>query len=487
MKKENIESIGLLDNIKEVGLFYKLKLFEKIPPEALPTDLALLTGAQKDELGYTMYWTNTCGYYHIAVIASKAISRDRHYEVTRDVNAVAIRPKLNVDTVPNDIDIIEFGEYPMFVENNPHIIDALNDLKDKNSTTNLTGKTYTLDGKNKTPEYEFNGIKYVPVKAVSDEILLGNGAVTQKDKTYWVKVEPVYWYVDHQTNTLVSQYALLGGIPYFKEEDVEPAVDMNGDVLRASSLEEQRTKMYSESFMKSFLNSSMLPDISKISKVKSITKPPVKNGIDYTSVVNVVEPLMVANNKFGIDHQIVRMLTDIKELLSSEEISDIDKQLIKETINRKKQIDKLKDGPFKEKLNKVLYLDLIDLKETLKDGGLEFPSNKQERYDKFNLKVNELLEAIKIRSKTVNLDLMKTYLNVIIKRVNDIIYINGGKRFSIICWRYVEQFIDMMVDALVLDDNELFDALEAFDLNNPNNFIWDFMFNTQVEGQTSVK
>ena len=66
MTIENVKNIRLLDNIREVGLFHKLPIFDGMYElEAKPTDLVVLSGGVRDGLGYTPYWTSTSGRDHI--------------------------------------------------------------------------------------------------------------------------------------------------------------------------------------------------------------------------------------------------------------------------------------------------------------------------------------------------------------------------------------------------------------------------------------
>ena len=469
MKKDNIRSIELLDNIEEVGLFSKLEVFEEkeIPIEAMATDLALLTGAVIDKFGYTNYLTKTTGEEYVAVIVPLSVDRNNHDSVRYDeTNEMAIRPALKIYKPPKT-DIVEYGEYPMFVENNPNIISALNNLKDNNIKSGLTGKKYTLQPGVKTDEYEFNGMKYVPVTAVADGKKLSNGNITKKGQIYWVKVQPINWYVDQNSCTLISEYALLSGVPYFDEDNEIP----KRETMSSIPYDSRQAYRYCISTIKTFMDNDMLQDITTISKAKTISVPTSEDGKDLkTDVRNLQQPFEYIDSN-SIDQKMVRLLRRIIEILSTQQLNPIDKKIILEAINRKKQIDKLPDGPFKEKLNRVLYLDLSDIHFT--SIGLE---SRKLKYESFKNKIDSLLEAIELRSKTLNLELLKTYINVINQKVKTLCVDKGRYAdLSLQSWRAVELFIDKMVDALVLDDNKLFDALIAFDMNNSNNAIWKFM------------
>ena len=79
MTADNIEKIRLLDNVKEVGLFHKIPIFNDLELEAKPTDLVLLSGGVKDDKGYTPYWTSTSGRDHIAVITQTEYTDNKNY------------------------------------------------------------------------------------------------------------------------------------------------------------------------------------------------------------------------------------------------------------------------------------------------------------------------------------------------------------------------------------------------------------------------
>ena len=245
MTVENIEKIRLLDNVKEVGLFHRIPIFDELELEAQPTDLVLLTGGVKDGKGYTPYWTSTSGRDHIAVITSVEYTDDKHYSCKKDALQPAIRPVLVVNSVPTTKEI-QFGEYPQFIETDEDVIVELEAVARRKKLSGLTGKKYSL-GNKLYVEYAYNGCKYIAIESKTEGELLSNGQLTQKGKTYWVKVAPVTWYVDQQSKLIFSKYGLLSGIPYWgvKEND-----------------------NFENSNMYEFLSTKMLDDISFVSEIR---------------------------------------------------------------------------------------------------------------------------------------------------------------------------------------------------------------------------
>ena len=63
-------------------------------------------------------------------------------------------------------------------------------------------------------EYEFNGEKYVRVLNLNPEGLLSNGEKAENKEYYWVKVEPVVWFVDKNEDYAITDKIFIGGVAY---------------------------------------------------------------------------------------------------------------------------------------------------------------------------------------------------------------------------------------------------------------------------------
>ena len=221
MTIENVKNIRLLDNIREVGLFHKLPIFDgAYELEARPTDLVVLSGGVRDGLGYTPYWTSTSGRDHIAVITSTEYTDDRHYSCKRDALQPSIRPVLEIENPPKEKEII-FGEYPQNIETDEDIIIELESIARRKKLSCLTGKKYSLNNNKLYVEYAYKDCKYIAYESRTEGELLSNGTLTQRGKVYWVKVTPLTWIVDRDSKLLICKNGLLSGIPYWgtKEND----------------------------------------------------------------------------------------------------------------------------------------------------------------------------------------------------------------------------------------------------------------------------
>jgi len=284
------DTITLLDNVNQAGIFNKLEIFQKLGEEAEPTDLAIITGAYRDGLGFTPYWTKTSGLNYIAVIASLEYSVDKHYEAGRYATTPAFRPAFTKSSITNPKNLVQnpnnpleftYGEYPRTVETDEDKIIELERLERLNKTYFVTNKKYSFDGKKFSKEYVLNGEKYVKVVAHNDEeVTLSNGKLVEDGKVYWVKVEPITWIYDKATDLLISKYALLSGIPYW-------TIDDEAD--------------YSKSNAYLYLKEHMAQDLFTVSDIRKVN--------DYTT--------FLTNNIFGLDDSYKTASQDLSELVSS--------------------------------------------------------------------------------------------------------------------------------------------------------------------------
>ncbi len=140
---------------------------------------------------------------------------------------------------------VSFGEYPQYVEQDREKVQRLNNLFQEHKLKQ-TGKTYTFDA---TPyyrfcydfftrtilEYELDRKKYIPYirtrNASYPYASLTNKEEIKLDKTYWIKVEPITWLYDIETNLLLSKRILLSGVPFsvegkgYEHSDIKKYID----------------------------------------------------------------------------------------------------------------------------------------------------------------------------------------------------------------------------------------------------------------------
>ncbi len=123
---------------------------------------------------------------------------------------------------------VSFGEYPQYVEQDREKVQHLNNLFQEHKLKQ-TGKTYTFDANpyyevlspffpRTFLEYELKGNKYIPYIKNSNGpypyVKLTNKEEVKLGKTYWIKVEPITWLYDIESNLLLSKRILVAGIPF---------------------------------------------------------------------------------------------------------------------------------------------------------------------------------------------------------------------------------------------------------------------------------
>ena len=127
---------------------------------------------------------------------------------------------------------MECGEYPQTIVNK-YKFKKLEEAY-LNGKINKTGKTYTTDsgGSSYDPftplehiEYEYNGEKYIRFVCglKGSHSVLSDGSISRIDGVYWIKVEPVKWYLDEIEKLAVTEKLLVSGIRFC------PSGKYNGD------------------------------------------------------------------------------------------------------------------------------------------------------------------------------------------------------------------------------------------------------------------
>ena len=160
----------------------------------------------------------------------------------------AIRPALLSSSVfsqisPNRVrgyngtEEVEYGEYPQYAPDESTQRRLENEYQSRR--LQQTGRNYTFDSTAYSAyskgfqavtydEYEYNGKKYIRVKANSDYggsyFKLSNGEEYVDGNYVWVEVSPVKWLIDDRTKMLVSKIGLLSGIRFHTDKR-----DYNGD------------------------------------------------------------------------------------------------------------------------------------------------------------------------------------------------------------------------------------------------------------------
>ena len=161
----------------------------------------------------------------------------------------------------NRIEEVEYGEYPQNAADSrmQNILES-----EYNRGMNKTGRSYTFDSVKYDDydtgfkpvtyeEYEYQGKKYIRIKANSDfcgdKFMLSNGVQYRDGDYVWVEVSPVKWLIDDKTGILISKKGLVSGIRFLNK-----STNYKGD--------------FSKTEMKEYLDRYMSKELFQTTKTK---------------------------------------------------------------------------------------------------------------------------------------------------------------------------------------------------------------------------
>ena len=161
----------------------------------------------------------------------------------------------------NGIEEVEYGEYPQNAADSrmQNILES-----EYNRGMNKTGRSYTFDSVKYDDydtgfkpvtyeEYEYQGKKYIRIKANSDfcgdKFMLSNGVQYRDGDYVWVEVSPVKWLIDDKTGILISKKGLVSGIRFLNK-----STNYKGD--------------FSKTEMKEYLDRYMSKELFQTTKTK---------------------------------------------------------------------------------------------------------------------------------------------------------------------------------------------------------------------------
>ena len=161
----------------------------------------------------------------------------------------------------NGIEEVEYGEYPQNAADSrmQNILES-----EYNRGMNKTGRSYTFDSVKYDDydtgfkpvtyeEYEYQGKKYIRIKANSDfcgdKFMLSNGVQYRDGDYVWVEVSPVKWLIDDKTGILISKKGLVSGIRFLNK-----STNYKGD--------------FSKTEMKEYLDRYMSKELFQTAKTK---------------------------------------------------------------------------------------------------------------------------------------------------------------------------------------------------------------------------
>lgn len=241
----------------------KLNVLKKRGTEAAITDFAILLGGKFSNEKHVKnnnslsgrtgsYWTRREYGYGEKAFDPPSVESDGEKDFPIGTTRyIGIRPALqfsSIDSIPTNgkepkrakdgVLEVEYGYYPQQAA--PKDMQLLLEKAYEEGTISRTWDTYTTDSEpfwdfkeNRNKEYEFNGKKYVRIKAISWKALreknifdlstftLSNGEQFGSGKDVWVEVQPVKWLVDEETNTMLTEKIILAGIQLYKEATKE--------------------------------------------------------------------------------------------------------------------------------------------------------------------------------------------------------------------------------------------------------------------------
>jgi len=285
----------------------QLEVIQKYGMGAASTDLAVLLGSRPDEkkggdyiltpedecIDYT--WTSVSLSGYIWAVAHKAPGRAGYYCCDRNSVRPVLLPSETVKLTPtnhktgvNDVEIVEYGEYPQMLADG----ETSQDLESlfQIGTLTQTGKTYTFDSANledqNTPfqpqtctEYKYEGKKYIRCDKpcpYDQSHYLSDGGYPHKYEVFWVEVQPIEWLAD-PTGTWVSKKALVGGIQfdtkrYYEGDFSKTFIKHYLDTYFAKEIEPSETLAQKrEKAIKGL--SEKLSEISDLEKLKETITP----------------------------------------------------------------------------------------------------------------------------------------------------------------------------------------------------------------------
>ena len=250
----------------------QLDIIRKYGAQCAITDFSILLGGfvssntytkegntRKDRTGW--WWTKT-PYDNNVCIVSHFGNRNWNYVHRRDVGARPALPYSSIQGISsngvigaNGIKEIEYGEYPQTIVDENYSCEL--ESAYNNGRLITTGKNYTTDSVNYNDkdtsfkarthtEYEYNRRKYIRFVGDSncDGEVLSDGRTVQSGNTYWVRVEPIIWFVDPDNDIALAKKILFSGVQF------NNSIDYKGDF--------EKTDIYR--FMNTCFAKEIIPD-----------------------------------------------------------------------------------------------------------------------------------------------------------------------------------------------------------------------------------
>lgn len=229
----------------------ELDILKKRGTKAALTDFSILLGAYVSDNnidndssleGRTgFYWTKSDDGDNDARAVSASGDRNRNGVCIRDDGARPALPFSSISNIPTNgvsrraqdgILEVEYGYYPQKAVSRD--MQERLEIAYRSGSISRTSNNYTTDSRayndyNNTfepqthQEYEYNGRRYVRVKANSfydeNEFTLSNGEKYKDGDNVWVEVLPVKWLVDERTRMMITEKIIFAGVQFNKKRN----------------------------------------------------------------------------------------------------------------------------------------------------------------------------------------------------------------------------------------------------------------------------
>ena len=230
----------------------KLDILERRGTKAAITDFSILLGAYVSDYhidndsslegrtGY--YWTKSDDGDNGARVVDDAGNRDYSIVDERDGGARPALPFSSISSIPTNGESgkrakdgvleVEYGYYPQkavsrdMQERLERAYRSGNISKTRNNytTDSVAYDEYDTSFQPQThQEYEYNGKRYVRVKANSyydgGDFTLSNGEQYRDGDDVWVEVLPVKWLVDEKSRMMITEKLIFAGVQFNKERN----------------------------------------------------------------------------------------------------------------------------------------------------------------------------------------------------------------------------------------------------------------------------
>ena len=319
MKEELEITIPTEEEIIEIAELYSLY--------AGITDLGIITGGDYDEKAEYSKTGRACSFFTKDLDeSSKVITHDAHGKnsVEFDNHNGVIRPVIHLKPFKSISELtddkgrylahnlleIKLGEYPQYAPNEE--LQKILEKEYEQNNLKTTGKEYTFNrpfereedtyvfSPTMYKEYIYEGKKYVRVRSGSKNTFYSLSTKEKhiRNEYIWIEVMPVNWLYDTFSNTLISKRGLLSGIRFNNKK-------YNGS--------------FSDTELNEYLNTYMLNDIMKISKInkeKNEIEEPVeenKHNNEINGLIDKINKLLDLNiyeDKEGIQAKIDSLITE---------------------------------------------------------------------------------------------------------------------------------------------------------------------------------